>query len=262
MPANNIIPRLLWLAALLAFAAVAVHLSGNNQPLFLILNHWAHDYPAALWSNLTMVADTLFAMAALLAVCATKPDLLPRALLLLLVGTLVVHGSKAFFDAARPAVVLAQDSFYIIGPTLKHHSFPSGHSFTVFASMALIASQCRLPAQLLLLTVAAAAAFSRMAVGAHWPLDVLTGSALGLIVAAIVLAWRPLPAWSEHPATLLLTVTLLTLGTIYLPFFNSRYPHALFLTSTSAVVAILVALKWFWWPLMKLTTKLIQDKRG
>ena len=262
MSSSMPVSRLLWLASLLAVAAIAVKLTGLNQDLFLSLNHWASQFPAPLWSNLTMVADTLFAIAALLAVAARRPELLPRALLLLLIGTLVVHGSKAFFDAARPAVVLAHDAFRIIGPVLKHHSFPSGHSFTVFAAFSLIASQCRLPGQLLLLVMAGLAAFSRIGVGAHWPLDVLTGSALGILTATLVLAWRPLPAWSEHPATLLLTVTLLTLGTIYLPFFNSRYPDTLIFTSTSAIVALFVALKCFWWPLIQQTRKLIQDKRG
>lgn len=243
-------------AGLLAVTALLVWLQGSNTELFLAINHQAHRLPDALWSNLTFSADTLFAMTLLLAAASFRPQLLGQGLLLLLLGTLITQGGKALFDAARPAATLALDSFYIIGPKLRHHSFPSGHSFTVFATVALIATQ--MPARWLLplLLLASSAAASRIAVGAHWPLDVLTGSALGILTATTVSCWKPLPAWLEHPAGLLFSAVLLTVAALWLPFFNSHYPHTAPLACTTSLLALFLAVKRFWWPLAKQTRNL------
>ncbi|MBA3842179.1 MAG: phosphatase PAP2 family protein [Actinobacteria bacterium] len=75
-------------------------------------------------------------------------------------------------------------------PLLKvptSHSFPSGHSSTSFAAATVIAAispRLRIPAFVL----AAGIAFSRVYNGVHWPLDVLAGSALGVLIALLLLA--------------------------------------------------------------------------
>ena len=61
------------------------------------------------------------------------------------------------------------------------HSFPSGHAMTSFACAVVLASylpRLRVPLYIL----AALIAFSRAYVGVHFPLDVLAGSVLGLLL--------------------------------------------------------------------------------
>jgi undecaprenyl-diphosphatase len=65
-------------------------------------------------------------------------------------------------------------------------AFPSGHSATAFACATVItwaAPRLAVPAFVL----AAAIAWSRVYVGVHWPLDVLGGAALGVLVSTALL---------------------------------------------------------------------------
>jgi undecaprenyl-diphosphatase len=71
------------------------------------------------------------------------------------------------------------------------HSFPSGHAATSFACAATLAPFVGRRAVVVLYVLAAAIAYSRVYVGVHYPLDVLGGATLGLLVAT---ALRLLPA--------------------------------------------------------------------
>lgn len=76
-------------------------------------------------------------------------------------------------------------------PPLVHvardQSFPSGHAAIAFACATVLTSvRPRLGPWLFLL--AAAIAWSRIYVGVHYPLDVLGGAVLGLLVGAVVIA--------------------------------------------------------------------------
>ncbi|MDP2507093.1 phosphatase PAP2 family protein [Oceanobacter sp. 3_MG-2023] len=244
---RHLLPLLVAAALLLLFALV-VALTGTNAALFLMLNQDAGLLPNALWANLTFTADTVFAMSLLLLVASFRPALFAPSLLLLVLGTLFVHGGKALFDAARPAAVLVSDSFQIIGPVLRHHSFPSGHSFTALGAWTLVILAVPPRGLMPLLTLALLAAASRIAVGAHWPLDVLVGSACGILMACLS-AWLVQAfAWLRRPAVLFSSAALLTIAAVYMPFFDSRYPDTRLLATVMALVTLSTAAAKFWWP--------------
>jgi undecaprenyl-diphosphatase len=109
--------------------------------------------------------------------------------LVLLVATDVVAdvislGLRQLIGRDRPPLV------YPLPKPLVHtpHSgaFPSGHATVAFACATVIAwAAPRLAVPVYLL--AGAIAFSRVYVGVHWPLDVLGGAALGVLVATALL---------------------------------------------------------------------------
>jgi len=90
---------------------------------------------------------------------------------------------KLSVERARPV-----DDPLVQAPTT--HSFPSGHAMTGFACAATLAQFVDRRGAVVLYVLAAGIAYSRVYVGVHYPLDVLGGAALGLIVAT---ALRLLP---------------------------------------------------------------------
>ena len=238
----------IYAAAVLIATAVVVAISGANAVLFVRLNEMSSTLPDVLWANLTFTADTLFIMALLGAFAARKHELFASSLLLLLIGTLFVHGGKNLFDAARPAALLAADTFNLIGPKLKNHSFPSGHSFTIFAGLTLVSFYLPRIWLVPLLIWALLGAFSRIAVGAHWPLDTLVGSAGGILIAILCLWLNNRFAALRSQSWKMTSAVLLSIAVLYLPFFDSRYPDTTLLAVVTALIAMLMLAREFWLP--------------
>jgi undecaprenyl-diphosphatase len=92
-------------------------------------------------------------------------------------------GLKALFDRQRPPVRFPEPEPLVNVPDTA--SFPSGHAATSFAGATILALAFpRLAVPLYVL--AAAVAFSRVYVGVHYPLDIVAGAALGVVVALAV----------------------------------------------------------------------------
>lgn len=171
---------------------------------FLALNSLLSAWPPQLWSNLT----ELGAAEILILVLAPMVVRYPRAWAAMLgavpVAALLSIATKYFAAVPRPAAILDHQQFIVIGETLSKHSFPSGHSITVFAAaIAILASLTFRPRSwpqrlflLAVLGVAATVSLSRVAIGAHWPLDLAAGAAAGWI-AGLSGAWlaRRYPGW-------------------------------------------------------------------
>lgn len=225
-------------AALLTFA-LAVAISGLNEAGFLAANRAARILPDPAWAWITVIGEGACAIALVAPALHRHPRLIAAALITAVLAGLFTHSVKPLFEAARPAAVLALDQFHIVGAVLSRNAFPSGHSVTAFALAGVLVAYLPRPgrAAAILVPVAALVAFSRIAVGAHWPLDVLVGAAGGWLSGwageALSRRWA---VWPGLRWRIAFGLALLGLG-IGLALADLGYPDALPLQWALAVLA-------------------------
>ncbi len=220
-------------AALLLLLGAPVWLGWFEPRLFLTVNHACALLGSSLWAGLSLLGNGWGLLAVTSPLLVLAPRLTWSWLSAAPFASLLARGVKAWLQSPRPAAVLDAAQFHILGEPLHLESFPSGHTVTAFAAatalyLARTDQSGRRP--FWLFGLAAATGLSRIAVGAHWPGDVLAGAALGLIAGALGhTLWRRLsPAWfrptglPQWVLALLLGATLYTLWTEPLDFAENR----------------------------------------
>lgn len=172
---------------------------------FFALNLALSDGPRLFWSTLTLLGDGMVLLPVLSFLIVRKPPLLGAILGAVPVAAAFSVIIKHLLAIPRPAAVLENHLFTIIGSPLRgDNSFPSGHCISVFTvAIAILATLIPSPQKgrqwiLLLsgLSIASAVCLSRVAVGAHWPLDLFVGAACGWIagLSGVAVARR----WPWH----------------------------------------------------------------
>lgn len=241
------------------FAFLGAHISRGelDQRWCLLINAWQQPWPYP-WALLSWSALGIVALLLVLALSSAQPRRVAALLVAFVVGGAWVHAVKRIVVADRPLVFFGLDhpQFHVVGDLLRAHGMPSGHSVTAMAMAGLMS--LGLPAQwswqrrALWLApwwcLGVAQAVSRIVVGAHWPSDVLVGSAIGLAVAPMV--WhlpltRSLGVQLARPRVrqaLALGVPALALGLILTPLGCSISPLV-----AGAVGCLGAWGGWQWW---------------
>lgn len=174
-------------AGLSLLLAALTRFSELDAKLFIALNHVAGEYA----SDEVLEAATMFGQGMwFLALLAPFLLIAPRVNASAVYGTplmlLLTHVPKLLFHWPRPSTVLAHHGAHILEAPISMNTFPSGHAVVAGMGGTIIILGWDLVRQrpwlqCLVLGLVTLIGWSRVAVGAHWPVDVLVGAALGVL---------------------------------------------------------------------------------
>jgi membrane-associated phospholipid phosphatase len=230
----------LLLSAVFLIGLTLVILFGINKTLFIAVNSFGEHFYSFIWTDLTFFGDTLAACAIMVLFIRKRPDLIWSGILATLIATLIVNIIKAYFDMPRPSVVIDKNLISIIGPSLSRHSFPSGHTVTIFALAGILVFYFRtFFSCICVMLLALMVGISRIAVGVHWPEDVLAGAVIGILCATTGVYLVEKMGWNRNKPVQLIVGLLLMLSIIYIMiFYDCRYEQARYLQVLFALILL------------------------
>lgn len=239
---------LLLIALGVVLLGILLALEGGYHAGFLGMHRLlGHVLPDFVWAFVTRFGDERVLLVLSVLLARRRPEIFWSLMVSALLASAYAQGLKHMVDALRPPAVLPMGQLHVIGPILHSHSFPSGHSTSAFVFagvLTLFARDTR--TRLLLLGAAAVIACSRVALGVHWPQDVLAGAFGGLLAAALgswlATRWRAGLRPRVHLALLLLPLV----GMLSLLWSDHDNP----------------AMPWLTWPLvLAMLAQLVLDYR-
>lgn len=202
--------RLSVISGILLLGCLGIQLSGTNQSLFLTLNSRLNTLISPfVWQSFTLMGDTLWIAAIMALGLARRERWVLSALLLAIPTTLLVQGIKQSLGVERPPAVFDISTLEMLASPLTLSAFPSGHSATVFLVAAMLITHVKRPLFISLIWLwATLCALSRIAVGVHWPTDILAGAAIGWLFGILVPLLEPQIGKMQHPKRWLVFIAI------------------------------------------------------
>ena len=159
--------------------------AGTDVALFHRINHWPGWLYPPMWvvqlSGVIGALPLLAAAAALLRRFRLAAALAAATLLKVSLEAV----AKTFVQRGRPAETVPD--VILRGNSAAHGlSFPSGHAMVILAITALVYPYLKGWQKVLPWALAAAVCLSRLYLGAHFPLDVVAGAGLGMLIGGVL----------------------------------------------------------------------------
>lgn len=216
-----------------------------NKSVFLYFNQASHYTGAVFWEYVTTFGDSLVVLSLALLLLGRRPMLLWTLLVSAIVSAVIVHSLKEWALVMRPPAVIPVDELTVIGRVHKAVSFPSGHTTAIFSMIALLCMQRDISVvwKFSLIFLGVMVGISRMAVGVHWPVDVLGGALIAWSSVLIAYVVAPRVPWGiSHGAQRVFAVMLLMVAISLIFFHHSGYEHARILEVAIAVASIVLSM--------------------
>jgi membrane-associated phospholipid phosphatase len=233
------------LSFIFLFIFACVLLTGTNKALFTDINSFSKYTSSFIWSNLTFLGDALPAVVVMLLLIRKMPEAVWSGIVATIIATILVNVLKSYFSLPRPPAVIDKDIINIIGPAISSHSFPSGHTVTIFTLTGIAIFYFRsLSLRFFMVILAMLVGASRIVVGVHWPLDVLAGATIGILCAVTGVYIVTKLGWERQRYVQLTVGFLLILADLYLLFiYDCRYDQAISLQIVFALVVLVAGVR-------------------
>ena len=163
-----------------------------QKDIFIDINSTLGQFPS-LMLNLTQLGDALIFLSFLTLLIIYAPKFWESLISASIVSAILSKFLKVLFSVPRPAAILDNETFIIIGKKLiGHSSLPSGHSITTFTIITVLMYafmpkkiSSKVAWVILLIGLGFIIISTRVGVGAHFPLDVIIGGIIGYISGLI-----------------------------------------------------------------------------
>jgi membrane-associated phospholipid phosphatase len=168
---------------------------------FLLINHFHNSLLDNFFIMFTNVGNGLFVIALMIFMLIRKKIGWTLQIgVSFLISGLFAQLIKHFLPSPRPKLYFGSGTIHcILGVTRTgNSSFPSGHTATIFMLTTLLAIYFpgRKPG-LFFFAIAVLTGFSRVYLSQHFPIDVLAGSMVGVLVSMVVYQLIPLKTFKK-----------------------------------------------------------------
>lgn len=181
--------------------------------------HASPVMPPLFWALTNLGGDAFVVLFILLLVESQPGAMTSWILKTWLAGALLAQFIKNLFPMPRPGFVLDTAQLSLIdNPPLVSGSMPSGHALAAFSCGLILISLAiqkgkNIAVPFGIAFLALMVAWSRVAVGAHWPSDVIVGAGLAFFVVSCTWFWELHHSWNHFFQK---KIGLLFLATIHL----------------------------------------------
>src|SRR4030043_967795 len=159
-----------------------------NLKLFNLINSHNHPFLDMVFYLITYFGSGLIMIRFVLVLYKIKKEKILPVVFSYLISGLAVQVMKYFWSVPRPAALF--DHIHIVGETLRTASFPSGHTATALALFYVLSQGKNIRLKTLFLILALSVGYSRVYVGAHFPLDILVGVIVGYLSGYISMKYN------------------------------------------------------------------------
>jgi len=197
--------KLVVLSALVLLASVSLSFAlmslGWNQAWMLSI-HASPVLPTWFWALINLGGDAWVILLILLLIERYPGEITSWVLKTWLIGAVVAQVIKYSVPMPRPASVLGVENLSMIdSPPLVSGSMPSGHALAAISCALIVCSVLKARGfpnwhLSIIALIAAMAAWARVAVGAHWPSDVIAGGGMAFSVVALAAFWERRQSWN------------------------------------------------------------------